>query len=530
MISRLRRYLLLLLFGVLGYAQFYQTRDPNWQTTGVGALASLPATCTANVDVYICNGTGCATNGSYYYCTVANTWTLGAPPAGAGGGSGVTSGCGVEWISALTFEVGACNYQIKGISYTSPLTSVTLSAADPTNPRIDVIGVDVTSAVFTLAGTAAASPVQPTVDASTQLQLTFVTVGAGATTPTGVALVSIYQENTEWTSSTTANLNAASTSNPYRGTIDIEATTAVLTNNVQLVKPAAGTEDLANYNALVFYIRSKATWPTGSGGGNAARTLSIWWQNGATQRGLQVVLRSGVFGFDSSNTSAYQQISIPTSLFNANGLPVTTLRIQVSGNTGTSSIGFYIDAITLQSGLSAVVLPTTLMNFRGTWNSTTAYVVDDVVTSGGIGYVALLANTNVALTTTATWASLAVPAASRRGFGANFGDCGGTAPTAGDTFYLPELPYACTISAWAISADAGTATIVVWRVADGTAIPTVAGSINTAGIALSSGTRVRSTTVTDFTDTTLDLHDVLAINLFAVATATCVQVFIQCDI
>ena len=66
--------------------------------------------------------------------------------------------------------------------------------------------------------------------------------------------------------------------------------------------------------------------------------------------------------------------------------------------------------------------------------------------------------------------------------------------------------------------------------ADGTAIPTVAGSLNTAGLGLTVGTRVRSTTLTDFTDTTLDIHDVLAVNLFAVATATCVQVFIQCDI
>jgi len=60
------------------------------------------------------------------------------------------------------------------------LTSVTLAAADPGNPRIDVIGVDVNNAVFTITGTPSGSPVQPVIDASTQLQLTFVTVGAGA--------------------------------------------------------------------------------------------------------------------------------------------------------------------------------------------------------------------------------------------------------------------------------------------------------------------------------------------------------------
>jgi len=50
--------------------------DPRWQTIGVGALAARPVTCVANRSVYICNGVGCATNGEYHYCTVANTWTI----------------------------------------------------------------------------------------------------------------------------------------------------------------------------------------------------------------------------------------------------------------------------------------------------------------------------------------------------------------------------------------------------------------------------------------------------------------------
>lgn len=468
-------------------------------------------------------------NGTLWLCN-NSTWAEVSGSSTVSGGSQVLDGCGIEWISGLTFQVGVCSYQIKGAAYLSPLTSVVLTAADPTNPRIDVIGVDVTGAVFTIAGTPAANPAQPVIDASTQLQLTFVTIDAGATTPTNVAAVSIYEEDTEWTSAVSAHFTAASTSNPYRGTKDIEATAAVLTNNVTLTKPAAGTVDLVGYNALVFYLRSKATWPTGGSGANAARTLSVYWRNGSTQKGLQVVVKSGVFGFDSSNISAYQQVSIPTSLFNANGLNVTTLVFQVSGNTGTSSIGFYIDGVSLQSGFGSAVLPTTLMNWKGTWNVTTAYSPYDVVVLNGTGYVALQANTNVVVTTTATWASLTPSAAQRRGFGASFGKCAGTAPSAGEVVYLPELPYACTISAYAISADAGTATIKVWRAADGTAIPAAGGSINTSGVALSSGTRVRSTTVADFTDTTLDLHDVLAVNLFAVATATCVQVFIQCDI
>lgn len=267
--------------------------------------------------------------------------------------SQILSGCGVEYISGLTFQVGACTYQINGVVYTiSTITSVTLDAADASNPRIDLIVVNTSSAATNVTGTAAASPAQPSIDPATQLALAFITVAAMATTPSAVSLVSIYEEDTEWTSSVTAHFNAASTSNPYRGTKDIEATAAVLTNAVTLVKPAAGTETLTAYNNLVFYIRSKATWPVGTGA-SAARSLAIFWLNGSTQVGSQVALRSGVFGFDSSITSTYQQISIPIALFGTAGAAVTSLKMQVTGNGGSTSIGFYLDAISLQGGYTS---------------------------------------------------------------------------------------------------------------------------------------------------------------------------------
>jgi len=320
------------------------------------------------------------------------------------------SGCGVEYVSGLTFVVGACSYTISGVTYSSALTSETLTAADLTNPRIDVIGVDTSGAAFVSTGTPAATPQQPTLDPANQLGLTFIYVPATATTPQGITIREIYEENTEWTSAVTANFNAASTNNPFRGSKDIEATSAVLTNSVTLTKPAAGTEDLSAWNTLSFYIRSKAAWPTGSGA-NAARALNVFFLNGSTQVGSTVVLRDGAFGFVSSTTSAYQQISIPLTLFGTGASAVTSIKFQVSGNGGSTSIGFYLDAITLQGGANPIVLPATLMNFRGAYSAATAYSVNDTVTSGGIGYVALAANTNIAVTTAATWRPLAGGAA-----------------------------------------------------------------------------------------------------------------------
>ncbi len=75
-----------------------------------------------------------------------------------------------------------------------------------------------------------------------------------------------------------------------------------------------------------------------------------------------------------------------------------------------------------------------------------------------------------------------IPAAVRtRSFGASF-DGGGEALTTGKTVYT-TIPYACTISAWNITVDTGTATVDIWKVATGTAIPTNGNSITSAATA-----------------------------------------------
>lgn len=305
------------------------------------------------------------------------------------------SGCGVEYVSGLTFTAGGCTYTIGGTQYTSVLTSITLAAADPSNPRIDVIIVDNTGTASAITGTPAASPAQPTVDYSTQLPLNLVLVNASATTPSAITTTLMYDENVEWACTPTTHINCASTNNPYHGTKDIEATAAVLGNNFTLVKPAAGTVDLSTQNTLILYIRSKAKWPSGNGNGaNGLRTLSLFWLNSSTQAGLQVVLQDGAFGFSSSNITTYQQISIPISIFGTGSNLVTTLKAQVTGNGGSSSFGWYIDQVTLQSGQAPLSLPTTLTNFKGVWNSTANYNPNDTVTYAGTSYVALGVNTN----------------------------------------------------------------------------------------------------------------------------------------
>jgi hypothetical protein len=81
-------------------------------------------------------------------------------------------------------------------------------------------------------------------------------------------------------------------------------------------------------------------------------------------------------------------------------------------------------------------------------------------------------------------------------------------------------PYAGTISGWSIVTDAGTATVKVWKIASGTAKPTIANVINTSGVALASGTAAISTTVTDFTSTAVTANDIFAFDITAASGVT----------
>jgi len=115
-----------------------------------------------------------------------------------------------------------------------------------------------------------------------------------------------------------------------------------------------------------------------------------------------------------------------------------------------------------------------------------------------------------------------------RSIGASF-DGGGSPLSTGKTVYF-TAPFACTIAAWNITADTGTVSFDVWKIATGTAIPTVANSIMTGGfLSLGSGTAVHSTTLTNFTTTAVSANDIFGINIEAVSGATELSLVIQCN-
>lgn len=291
---------------------------------------------------------------------------LGPPTTSTGGGGGTSTitppgadglltGGQVVWTGLLNFTVSAATYRLGGVDYASAQTDLTLGAADGSHPRIDIIAVDDNGDAVVIEGTPNASPAAPSFDPETQIPLTFVLVETSATTPSGISNTDIYLDNTEWTTSQVgSHFTLASTSNPYRGTKDVEATSAIANDEVKFTKPAAGTTDLTQFANLIFYLRFKAAWP-------GAKSLVLSWLNGSTQIGNAVTVRGGLFNLDAANITTYQQVVIPMSAFNAL-TPVTALRMKVTG--GSSAIGFYLDSISIQTGMPTTAVPATVESIQ----------------------------------------------------------------------------------------------------------------------------------------------------------------------
>jgi len=300
-------------------------------------------------------------------------------------------GCGVVWTGAgLNFIVSGCTYYIAAVQYTSALTPLTLTAADATLDRIDVFIVNDSGVATFITGTPATPPAAPSVDPTTQIFLTFATVGAAATTPSNVVTEVIYKEDTgpaaEWAcTESDASTNCASTNNPYEGTKDIEWTTAARNDFVDIED--SGTHILSAYNNLSCFIRSKATWASN-------RNLTASFRLAEVAVGTGVVISQGAFGFDSSQTATYQQIVIPVSLFGSIGT-VDELRFTVTGGGGSQTIGLYIDNCVLQGGF--VIAP------PADFVSSIGVVIDgggQAITTGVKGYA------NVEFSCTITQATL----------------------------------------------------------------------------------------------------------------------------
>ena len=310
-----------------------------------------------------------------------------AGPPGAAGvpgtpgqtvGNSLMDGGGVVHLTDLSVRVSAASYTINGTSYTSPQADLTFSAADGSNPRIDVIAVNSSGAAVIVAGTAAANPFEPVLDPGTQLRLTAVTIGTGATTLTTANTIIFTEGGGEsWTETASgAPVNVASATSPITGSINVQVTAGVAGNYANF---ANGSDfDTTTRNVLSLTIKNDAAWSN-------QRSLLVQWYDSTVARGTAVTIRNGQYGFSGSDLTTEQQIAIPMQAFGVAGLPVDTLRITLAGTGGTFT--FKIDDIFMQAGVGQVQ-PTNAMVYRGTYSSAVQYVLNDVISYGGVIYLA----------------------------------------------------------------------------------------------------------------------------------------------
>ena len=148
------------------------------------------------------------------------------------------------------------------------------------------------------------------------------------------------------------------------------------------------------------------------------------------------------------------------------------------------------------------------MSISGSSSGTTVYTVPNAAYSG-----------TITLPQTPTY--------SHRAFGYTFNGAG-AALTSGQTGYL-TVPFSCTISAWNMSVDTGTATVDIWKIASGTGLPTISNTITASATpAIASNNSLHSTTLTGWT-TAVAANDIVGINLKATASATVVNLTVECD-
>jgi len=300
-------------------------------------------------------------------------------------GDGVISGGIVTWTgTGLIFNISACTYILNGIRYSSPFTTKTLAAADPTNPRIDVFAVNTSGQVEVIQGTPASNPVEPEGDTATTLGLTNVTINAGATTPNNVTRDLIYDENVEtWTktftqSASSVDYNNTTFPNTFTKCILVTMGAGFVFLNFSKAVPL----DISNYKSISFAIRLNSALTSNT-------ILSIRFQNGSNNvSNLFQIGATNNVGFNRNLAGVYQVITIP---FNNTNLKFTnnaftTIRI----GTQNAAATYRLDTIQLNGGINnptgGGTTPSNSFGFvngtTGTASSTTATDTLNVVGTG----------------------------------------------------------------------------------------------------------------------------------------------------
>jgi len=261
----------------------------------------------------------------------------------------------VYWDSGYTFNVSACLYMIRGTTYHSEAGQITLDNSDPSLDRIDVIFVDTDETIGKITGTPSANPQKPMVNPASQLELTYVYITAGSTSPS-ILTEQIYQENVEWATSWDSEVGGLvdfeSIISPFAGTYCIRASVDPANPNpnldgVDIYFDSPSTYDITGA-IFVMMIKTSKRWLSTTGG---LCYLSLRLYNGATLISqTPVVIKDGKYGFD-SRVITWQAIVVPIADFGASSMTIDQLNIHFNGKWADKGVNIDFDCIFFQGGV-----------------------------------------------------------------------------------------------------------------------------------------------------------------------------------
>lgn len=293
---------------------------------------------------------------------------------------------------------------------------------------------------------------------------------------------------------------------------------------------SVASTDLSNSSSIVLTSRTLTAGAGLSGGGDLSANRSF-----ATDSTQQSFLASGALTCGASTNGKIKVHTTPLQYCDNAGTP--TLQYAAYGNStgqSTSFSGNYVASLATTSPLSggasgsnAAALTVSIANAAadGSTKGAASFTTNDFNDSSGnisLDY----ANGQKA---TSSQPGFSTANQTIGGFGGTF-DGGASSPAVGSKLYF-TVPYACTIAAWNILEDGAspTATIDIWKIGTGTALPTIANTITASALpVLSTGNAIHSTTLTSWT-TSVTANDIFIVNLNAVANATKVSFGVQCN-
>lgn len=255
-------------------------------------------------------------------------------------GDRIISGYAV-WKGGLLFESNQLFWEIGGSQFSSDGDQITLTDADPTLSRIDVIAVDDTGAFTFVTGTPAADPAKPALLPS-QLEVTFVSIPALSTSPTGYSTEDIFLENAgqpaEWdaTESTSgARITIPYTDNPITGS-----------NSIRVANPNTGdlitfTHDTAIFGSDFYFLEMDIL--IGSDWKNDYITVQLF---NSTTEIVSFSLSSS--NLDMSNTTTAQKVRIFNEDFGITQSQSFDIIKIYHRDQGQKSVNYILDNVTAQ--------------------------------------------------------------------------------------------------------------------------------------------------------------------------------------